>query len=45
MLCKRCELLIADAINEETDAIEEAKLTQLSYHPTVFRNGDTAKHY
>lgn len=32
-----------DAINEETNAKEEAKLTQSSYHPTVFRNGDTAK--
>lgn len=32
-----------DAINQETDAKEEAKLTQSSYHPTIFRNGDTAK--
>ena len=32
-----------DAINEETNEKEEAKLAQSSYHPTVFRNGDTAK--
>ena len=44
MLCKRCELLIVGMQSmKRTNAIEEAKLTQLSYHPTVFRNGDTAK--
>ena len=32
-----------DAINEETNGKEEAKLSESSYHPTVFRNGDTAK--
>jgi len=32
-----------DAINEETNDKEEAKLSESSYHPTVFRNGDTAK--
>lgn len=32
-----------DAINEETNAKEEAKLSQTTYHPVVFRNGDTSK--
>jgi len=32
-----------DAINEETNAKEEAKLSGLSYYPIMFRNGDTAK--
>jgi len=32
-----------DAINEETDAKEEAKLSQTNYLPVVFRNGDTSK--
>jgi transposase len=32
-----------DAINEETNAKEEAKLSESSYHPIVFRNGDTSK--
>ncbi len=40
------EMLIAhrwDAINEKTNAKEEAKLSESSYHSTVFRNGDIAK--
>ena len=32
-----------DAINEETDSKEEAKLSQTNYLPVVFRNGDTSK--
>ena len=32
-----------DAINEETDAKEEAKLSQTNYQPIVFKNGDTSK--
>lgn len=32
-----------DAINEETDAKEEAKLSHTSYQPIVFKNGDTSK--
>jgi transposase len=32
-----------DAINEETNAKEEAKLSQTNYHPTVYKNGDTPK--
>jgi transposase len=32
-----------DAINEETNAKEEAKLSQTKYQPVLFRNGDTAK--
>jgi transposase len=32
-----------DAINEETNAKEEAKLSESSYHPIVFRNGDSSK--
>jgi len=32
-----------DAINEETDAKEEAKLSQTNYQPAVFRNGDSTK--
>lgn len=32
-----------DAINEETNAKEEAKLSKTAYHPIVFRNGDTSK--
>lgn len=32
-----------DAINEETDAKEEAKLSKTSYKLVLFRNGDTAK--
>lgn len=32
-----------DAINEETNAKEEAKLSNTKYHPILFRNGDTAK--
>jgi transposase len=32
-----------DAINEETNGKEEAKLSESSYLPTVFRNGDTAR--
>ena len=32
-----------DAINEETNAKEEAKLSQINYQPEVFINGDTSK--
>lgn len=32
-----------DAINEETDAKEEAKLSGNKYHPILLRNGDTSK--
>ena len=32
-----------DAINEETDSKEEAKLSQTNYQPIVFKNGDTSK--
>lgn len=32
-----------DAINEETNAKEEAKLSNTKYQPILFRNGDTAK--
>jgi len=32
-----------DAINEETNAKEEAKLSETKYQPVLFRNGDTAK--
>lgn len=32
-----------DAINEETNALENAKLNQDKYTPTVFSNGDTRK--
>ncbi len=32
-----------DAINEETNAREEAKLSDKKYQPVLFRNGDTAK--
>ena len=32
-----------DAINEETNAKEEAKLSQINYQPVVFINGDTSK--
>ena len=32
-----------DAINEETDQMEEAKLTQTKYIPSVYENGDTPK--
>ena len=32
-----------DAINEETNAREEAKLSETKYQPVLFRNGDTAK--
>jgi len=32
-----------DAINEETNAKEEAKLSGSSYNPVVLRNGDTSK--
>ena len=32
-----------DAINEETNAKEEAKLSKTSYKPELLRNGDTAK--
>lgn len=32
-----------DAINEETSAKEDAKLSLTKYHPILFRNGDTAK--
>ena len=32
-----------DAINEETEAKEQAKLSQTNYQPVVFKNGDTSK--
>ena len=32
-----------DAINEETSAKEEAKLSATKYHPVLFRNGDPDK--
>ena len=32
-----------DAINEETDQMEEAKLTETKYIPLVYENGDTRK--
>ncbi len=32
-----------DAINDETNAKEEAKLSDKPYHPVLLRNGDTAK--
>ena len=32
-----------DAINEETNAKENAKLSETKYHPILFKNGDTAK--
>ena len=32
-----------DAINEETNAKEEAKLSETKYQPVLFRNGDTLK--
>lgn len=32
-----------DAINEETNAKEHAKLANTKYHPVLFRNGDSAK--
>jgi transposase len=32
-----------DAINAETDAMEEAKLSKQKYAPKVFQNGDTPK--
>ena len=32
-----------DAINEETNAKEEAKLSETKYQPVLFRNGDTTK--
>ena len=32
-----------DAINEETDAMEEAKLTNKKYVPQILQNGDTKK--
>jgi len=32
-----------DAINEETDQMEEAKLTETKYAPPVYENGDTRK--
>ena len=32
-----------DAINEETDAMEEAKLSNIKYVPQVLENGDTKK--
>lgn len=32
-----------DAINQETNAKEQAKLSNTTYHPVMYRNGDTPK--
>lgn len=32
-----------DAINQETNAKEQAKLSNTTYHPVMFRNGDTPR--